>query len=83
MSPPAPPTRPCDLPYPNKPGQLPAQGDLSKSLDGGEFFTLAGSDYGDRDKLAAEGGANIDWAQAHCIAGKPPAAKADPANKLQ
>lgn len=72
-TPPAPPSRPCDLPYPTKPGDLPPQADTSKPLDGGDYFAdVVRPDYDDRNRIAKEGAANIDWAQNHCVAGAPP-----------
>jgi len=37
-------------------------------MDGGDFFALAGTDYGDRNRIAAEAAANIDFVRAHCVA---------------
>lgn len=68
--------RPCDLPYREKAGELPAQVDLDKPLDGPGWSALEASDATAYNQLFPKFNANQDWAAEHCIA-KPTAAAPD------
>lgn len=62
------PTRPCELPYQEKAGDLPPQGDLSVPLQGPDWIQLERQDAGAYNGLFPKFNANIDFAGSHCIA---------------
>lgn len=70
MTPPVPPQplRPCDLPYQEKAGSLPAQADLTTDLDGSGWVELEKQDAAAYNGLFPQFNANVDWSAAHCVA---------------
>ncbi len=60
--------RPCELPYQEKAGALPAQADLTVPLQGADWIQLEKQDAGAYNDLYPKFNANVEFAGSHCVA---------------